>query len=46
MRTTLDGTLDTVAADNAPARPINGPIDGRPAPFFHHAEGKSFIDAL
>jgi len=28
------------------ADPINGPIDGRPAPFFHHAEGKSFIDAL
>jgi hypothetical protein len=23
--------------------PINA---GRPAPFFHHAEGKSFIDAL
>ncbi|MEE8455283.1 MAG: DNA mismatch repair protein MutT [Limibaculum sp.] len=27
--------------------PINGLTDtGRPAPFFHHAEGKSFIDAL
>ena len=27
--------------------PIDGLTDtGRPAPFFHHAEGKSFIDAL
>jgi len=27
--------------------PDGGPVDtGRPAPFFHHAEGKSFIDAL